>query len=65
MINEKDIIALPKASRTSFLTSSVTAAQAQVTALSPTGPTAGAYNDAVLELHRLNYFLTSAQGSKS
>lgn len=65
MIREKDILALPLASRISFVQSTVTAQKTIIASLSPTGATAGQYNDAVLELNRLNYFLTAAKQAKS
>lgn len=54
--NEQAILAMPKAARVSFLTTTVAAQTTYINGLSP-GPV---LNDAVLELNRLNYWLTNA-----
>jgi hypothetical protein len=61
MINSKDLDVMPKATRVSFLQSHITAQNTYIATLKSTGDTAGAYNDAVQELARLNYHLTNAK----
>ena len=58
MINKESTDKMSKVTAVSFLQSHVTAATA---ALSLYVPLSGPYNDAVLELNRINYLLAQAQ----